>query len=268
VSPVRVVLVDDQSLVRAGITALLTGGENGPAAVAGTGRAGTNAVADTDRPAATAVADTDRPRTNAVADTDRAAVIAVVGEASDAVTGVALVRRLRPDVVLMDIRMPGGDGIAAVREIRAGPTGRDVAILMLTTFDTDDEVLGAMRAGADGYLLKDTAPGPLRDAVRAAARGEPVLSPGVTRQVMAHAAAAPQPVAEARLERLTARELQVLAALADGDDNAAVARRLSLSPETVRTYVHRILAKLEAGSRAQLVAIAHRSGLAAARPQG
>ncbi|WP_093614787.1 response regulator [Actinoplanes philippinensis] len=217
---VRVVLVDDQSLVRAGITALLTGEPAG---------------------------------------------IEVVGEASDGVAGAALVRRLRPDVVLMDIRMAGGDGIAAVREIRAEPSGRDVAILMLTTFDTDDEVLGAMRAGADGYLLKDTAPGPLREAVQAAARGEPVLSPGVTRQVMAHAAAVPRPVAAAGLERLTARERQVLTALADGDDNAAVARALSLSPETVRTYVHRILAKLEAGSRAQLVAIAHRSGLAAAR---
>ncbi|MFC4072496.1 response regulator [Actinoplanes subglobosus] len=222
---IRVVLVDDQSLVRAGITALLTGD-----------------------PATTP--------------------IEVVGEASDGVTGAALVRRLRPDVVLMDIRMPGGDGIAAVREIRSGPDGRDIAILMLTTFDTDDEVLGAMHAGADGYLLKDTAPEPLRYAVRAAARGEPVLSPGVTRQVMAHAVATPRPVADPRLDRLTARELQVLAALADGDDNASVARALSLSPETVRTYVHRILAKLEAASRAQLVAIAHRSGLAAARRRG
>lgn len=225
---VRVVLVDDQSLVRSGITALLTGPDSAPGA----------------------------------------ALIEVVGEASDGVAGAALVRRLRPDVVLMDIRMPGGDGIAAVRELRAGPSGRDVAILMLTTFDTDDEVLGAMRAGADGYLLKDTAPGPLRDAVRAAARGEPVLSPGVTRQVMAHAAMAPQPAADLGLDRLTARELEVLTALADGDDNASIARALSLSPETVRTYVHRILTKLEAASRAQLVAIAHRSGLAAARRRG
>jgi DNA-binding NarL/FixJ family response regulator len=221
-SPIRVVLVDDQSLVRAGITALLRGDDDGER-------------------------------------------IEVAGEASDGVTGVTLVRRLRPDVVLMDIRMPGGDGIAALREIRADPACSTITVLMLTTFDTDDEVLGAMRAGADGYLLKDTAPDPLRTAVRAAARGEPVLSPGVARQVMAHAAAAPQPVGDPRLERLTARERDVLAALADGDDNAAVARALSLSPETVRTYVHRILAKLDAGSRAHLVAIAHRSGLAAPR---
>ncbi|MEU4157500.1 response regulator transcription factor [Actinoplanes sp. NPDC026670] len=233
---VRVVLVDDQSLVRAGITALLTGDDPEP-------------------PSETAGLSGPLP-------------IEVVGGASDGVAGAALVRRLRPDVVLMDIRMPGGDGIAAVRELRAEPAGRDVAILMLTTFDTDDEVLGAMRAGADGYLLKDTSPGPLRDAVRAAARGEPVLSPGVTRQVMAHAATAPQPAADLGLDRLTARELEVLTALADGDDNASIARALSLSPETVRTYVHRILTKLEAASRAQLVAIAHRSGLAAARRRG
>ncbi len=217
-SAIRVVLADDQALVRAGITALLTGDGDG---------------------------------------------IEVAGEASDGASAAALVRRIRPDVVLMDIRMPGIDGIAATRAIRADPGCRDVAVLMLTTFDTDDEVLGAMRAGADGYLLKDTAPEPLRAAVRAAARGEPVLSPGVTRQVMGHAAATPQPVTDPRLARLTARELQVLAALADGDDNTAVGRALSLSPETVRTYVHRILGKLDAASRAQLVAIAHRSGLAA-----
>ncbi|GIE36405.1 DNA-binding response regulator [Actinoplanes italicus] len=224
-NPIRVVLVDDQSLVRAGITALLSGGDDGEP-------------------------------------------IEVVGEASGGTAGAALVRRLRPAVVLMDIRMPEGDGIAAVREIRSDPGSGDVAILMLTTFDTDDEVLGAMRAGADGYLLKDTAPEPLRAAVRAAARGEPALSPGVARQVMAHAATAPRPFTHDRLERLTAREREVLGALADGDDNAAVARMLSLSPETVRTYVHRILAKLEAGSRAQLVAIAHRSGLAAPHRRG
>ncbi|SDT78563.1 response regulator [Actinoplanes derwentensis] len=217
-SEIRVVLADDQSLVRAGITALLTGDRSG---------------------------------------------IVVAGEASDGSAAVALVRRIRPDVVLMDIRMPGTDGIAATRAIRADSGCRDVAILMLTTFDTDDEVLGAMRAGADGYLLKDTAAEPLRTAVRAAARGEPVLSPSVTRQVMGHAAASPQPVDDPRLARLTARETEVLAALANGDDNTAVARELSLSPETVRTYVHRILTKMNAASRAQLVAIAHRSGLAA-----
>ncbi|HWS33728.1 MAG TPA: response regulator transcription factor [Actinoplanes sp.] len=219
-TPIRVVLVDDQPLVRAGITALLTGDGDG---------------------------------------------IVLAGEASDGASAAALVRRVRPDVVLMDIRMPGTDGIAATTAIRADAGCREVAILMLTTFDTDEEVLGAMRAGADGYLLKDTAAEPLRAAVRAAAAGEPALSPGVARQVMGHAATSPQPVADPRLARLTARELEVLATLADGSDNAAVARELSLSPETVRTYVHRILTKTNAASRAQLVAIAHRSGLAAGR---
>ncbi|GAA1579952.1 response regulator transcription factor [Actinoplanes couchii] len=245
---IRVVLADDQSLVRAGITALLTGANESRSNDANEGKS--NGANEGENNGANRSEDRSR--------------IEVAGEASDGVSAAALVRRIRPDVVLMDIRMPGGDGITATRAIRADPECRDVAILMLTTFDTDDEVLAAMRAGADGYLLKDTAPEPLRAAVRSAARGEPVLSPGVARQVMGHAAAVPQPVADPRLGRLTARELEVLAALADGDDNTAVARALSLSPDTVRTYVHRILGKLEAASRAQLVAIAHRSGLAAA----
>ncbi|MEV6299034.1 response regulator transcription factor [Actinoplanes sp. NPDC051861] len=185
--------------------------------------------------------------------------IAIAGEASDGAAAVSLARRLRPDVVLMDIRMPGIGGIEATRQIRDGLPG--VAVLMLTTFDTDEEVLGALRAGADGYLLKDTAPGPLRAAVRAAAAGEPVLSPAVARQVMGHAAARTRPDRDPRLDRLTARELEVLVAMAGGDDNATVAAALALSPETVRTYVSRILTKLDATSRAQLVAIAHRSGL-------
>jgi DNA-binding NarL/FixJ family response regulator len=215
---IRVVLVDDQSLVRVGIAALLTGDDGG------------------------------RP-------------IAVVGEASDGGDGVAVVRRERPDVVLMDIRMPGTDGITATRRIRADPDLGGVAVLILTTFDTDPEVLGALRAGADGYLLKDTTPRRLRAAVRDAAEGRPVLSPDIARQVMAHAAAAPVPEPDPRLGRLTAREREVLTALAHGEDNATIARRLHLSPETVRTYVSRLLTKLDAGSRARLVAIAHSSGL-------
>ena len=214
----RVVLVDDQSIVRAGLTTLLQGDEDDP--------------------------------------------VVVVGEASDGAAVVPLVHRTRPDVVLMDVRMPGVDGVAATRALRADPECGRIAVLMLTTFDTDEEVLGALRAGADGYLLKDADPSALRAAVRAAARGEAVLSPGVTRRVMARAAAAPHPEPDPRLGRLSARELQVLAAIAHGDDNATVAATLGLSPETVRTYVSRILTKLNAGSRAQLVAIAHRSGLA------
>ena len=132
---------------------------------------------------------------------------------------------------------------------------------MLTTFETDEEVHGAIDAGADGYLLKDDDPSLLRAAVRAAARGEPTLSPGVVRQVMTRAAAKPTPVRDPRIGRLSARELQVLTAVADGDDNATVAQAMRLSPETVRTYVSRILTKLGARSRAHLVAIAHRSGV-------
>ncbi|GIF01914.1 response regulator [Paractinoplanes rishiriensis] len=225
--PVRVLLVDDQSIVRAGIAALLTG----------------------------------EPRPDPAGPDPAGPPIEVVGEASDGATALSLVRSLRPAVVLMDVRMPGTGGVEATREIRADPQCRDVAVLMLTTFDTDAEVLGALRAGADGYLLKDADPDELRSAVRAAARGEPALSPAVARQVMARAAATPAPLADPRIDRLTDREREVLAAVARGDDNATVARELRLSPETVRTYVSRILTKLGANSRAQLVAIAHRSGL-------
>ncbi|MEV4343180.1 response regulator transcription factor [Actinoplanes sp. NPDC049596] len=214
----RVVLVDDQAIVRAGLTVLLQGGGGEP--------------------------------------------IAVVGEASDGAQAVGVVRRTAPDVVLMDVRMPGVGGVAATRAVRADPGCAGVAVLMLTTFDTDDEVLGALRAGADGYLLKDTDPARLRAAVRAAARGEPVLSPGVARRVMATAAEAPgRPEPDPRLARLSPREREVLVAVAGGGDNGEVARAMRLSPDTVRTYVSRILAKLGATSRAQLVAIAHRNGL-------
>jgi DNA-binding NarL/FixJ family response regulator len=217
---IRVVLVDDQLLVRSGITALLTGDDDG------TGRD-----------------------------------IVVIGEASDGAAALPLIRRTRPDVVLMDIRMPGTDGIEATRQIRADPACRSSVVLMLTTFDTDEDVLDALRAGADGYLLKAATPFRLRSAVRAGADGEPVLSPAVARQVMSHAAATAVPKPDPRLENLTLREREVLSALAQGEDNSTVALAMRLSPETVRTYVSRLLAKLGATSRAQLVAIAHRSGL-------
>ncbi|MFI7540731.1 response regulator [Actinoplanes sp. NPDC049599] len=217
---IRVVLVDDQSLIRSGIATLLAGDDDN------TGRS-----------------------------------IEVVGEASDGAAALPLIRRIRPDVVLMDIRMPGTDGIEATRQIRADPVCRASVVLMLTTFDTDEDVLDALRAGADGYLLKAAVPFRLRAAVRAAADGEPVLSPAVARQVMAHAASTARPEPDPRLERLTVREREVLTALAQGEDNSTVARAMRLSPETVRTYVSRLLAKLGATSRAQLVAIAHRSGL-------
>jgi DNA-binding NarL/FixJ family response regulator len=216
----RVVVVDDQYLIRSGIITLLTGHDDG------TGRH-----------------------------------IEVVGEASDGCAVLPLIRRTRPDVVLMDIRMPRTDGIEATRQIRADAACRDTVVLMLTTFDTDEDVLDALRAGADGYLLKAASPSRLRAAVRAAADGEPVLSPGVARQVMSHAAATAPPKPDPRLASLTAREREVLSALSTGEDNSTVALAMRLSPETVRTYVSRLLAKLGATSRAQLVAIAHRSGL-------
>ena len=226
--PVRVVLVDDQSIVRAGIATLLTGD----------------------------------------ADDERQPPIEVVGEASDGAGAVPLVRSSRPAVVLMDVRMPGIGGLDATRALRADPQCQDVAVLMLTTFDTDEEIVGAIQAGADGYLLKDTDPGRLRASVRAAARGEPMFSPGVARRVMARAATMPMPAVDRdpRIGRLSARELEVLTAVADGEDNATVAQAMRLSPETVRTYVSRILTKLGARSRAHLVAIAHRSGLPSAPP--
>jgi DNA-binding NarL/FixJ family response regulator len=217
---IRVVLADDQTLIRTGIATLLAGDDDG------TGRH-----------------------------------IQVVAEASDGAAALSMIRRTRPDVVLMDIRMPGTDGIEATRQIRADPDCRDSVVLILTTFDTDEDVLEALRAGADGFLLKAAGPLRLRSAVRAAADGEPVFSPAVARQVMAHAAAAAPPKPDPRLERLTAREREVLSALAQGEDNTTVAQAMRLSPETVRTYVSRLLAKLGATSRAQLVAIAHRSGL-------
>jgi DNA-binding NarL/FixJ family response regulator len=215
--PVRVVLVDDQELIRAGISLLLSG--------------------------------------------DPDVAIEVVGEAPDGAAGVELIRRLHPDLVLMDIRMPGMNGSAAVRAIRADPDLRSIAVVMLTTFDDDDDVGEALRSGADGYLLKDSSPGQLRSAVLAAAGGDPVLAPAVARRMMTRTAAATDPVPDPRLTRLTERELAVLVEVSSGGNNETIARTLHLSPETVRTYVSRILTKLEASSRAQLVALAHRSGL-------
>ena len=227
-SPVRVVLVDDQTLIRTGIAALLAGDDDG------TGR-----------------------------------TIEVIGEASDGAASLPLIRRTRPDVVLMDIRMPVLDGIEATAQIRADPTCGRSAILILTTWDTEQEVLGALRAGADGYLLKDAGPVRLRAAVRSAADGEPVLSPAVARQVMTHAAATVlRPKPDPMIQRLSPRERELLTALSQGEDNTTVARAMRLSPETVRTYVSRLLAKLGASSRAQLVAIAHRNGLSGSGKPG
>jgi DNA-binding NarL/FixJ family response regulator len=212
---IRVVLVDDQHLVRAGFRALL----------------------------------------------ERATDIAVVGEADDGVAGVELVAAERPDVVLMDIRMPGMDGIEATRRIVAEQRLRGTKVVVLTTFDADEYVFEAIRVGASGFLLKDTEPEELRRAVRVTASGEALLSPSVTRRVMqAMAITAPGP-ASGRLEQLTDREREVLAEVGAGRSNDEIAGRLVISPATARTHVSRIMTKLHARDRSQLVVIAFQTGL-------
>ncbi len=212
---IRVALVDDQHLMRAGLAALL----------------------------------------------DRADDITVVGEAEDGAAGVALVRAERPDVVLMDIRMPGVDGIEATRRIVTDEQLRGTRVVVLTTFDTDEHIFDAIRAGAAGFLLKNTQPAELRDAVRTVAAGEALLSPSVTRRVMAAVAAGRRTVDESRLTRLTERERELLAEVGAGRSNDEIAGRLFLSPATTRTYVSRLLTKLDARDRAQLVHIAYETGL-------
>lgn len=188
--------------------------------------------------------------------------ITVIAEARDGREAFELSRRHRPDVVLMDIRMPVHDGLTATERITADEGLSAVRVLILTTFDDDEEILAAVRAGAAGYLLKDTPGSELRQAVRTVAAGGNLLSPRITRQVMAQLAAgrsasAPDP----RLERLTERELEVLLRIAHGENNAEIGARLFLSPATARTYVSRILTKLDARDRTELAVIAHRSGL-------
>jgi DNA-binding NarL/FixJ family response regulator len=192
---------------------------------------------------------------------DRTEDITVVGEAGDAESGIALVVRERPEVVLMDIRMPGGDGIAATRWIVGDPRLRDVQVVVLTTFDTDEHIMEAVRAGAAGFLLKDTRPEDLRAAVRIVARGEALLSPAVTRRVMRAAALAPRPGTTERLDVLTEREREVLSEVGAGRSNAEIAQRLFMSPATARTHVGRLLTKLGARDRSQLVVIAYETGL-------
>jgi DNA-binding NarL/FixJ family response regulator len=213
-SGVRVVLVEDQHLVRTGLRALL----------------------------------------------ERAPDITVVGEAGDGASGLTVVRTERPDVVLMDVRMPDTDGLQATRRIVADPALTGVHVVMLTTFDDDEYLFEAIRSGAAGFLLKDTGPDALRDAVRTVARGDALLSPAVTRRVLT--AAARSPVTDpARLAGLTARERDVLAQVGAGRSNAEIGAVLHLSPDTARTYVSRLLTKLHARDRSQLVVAAYESGL-------
>jgi DNA-binding NarL/FixJ family response regulator len=213
---IRVVLADDQQLVRAGFRSLL----------------------------------------------DHEPDITVVGEASTGREAVELVRRERPDVVLMDIRMPDGDGLWATAQIAADEALADVHVVIVTTFELDEYVSEAIRAGASGFLVKDTDPVELIRSVRVAAAGEALLSPGVTKRLLARLAASPRPeVTASVLEPLTEREREVLALVAEGLSNAEIGLRLFMSPLTAKTHVSRILTKLGARDRVHLVVIAYESGL-------
>ena len=191
--------------------------------------------------------------------------LSVTGEAGDGAEAVAAVARLRPAVVLMDVRMPVMDGVEATRRIvESGVPSR---IIILTTFDLDEYVYAALRAGASGFLLKDAQPADLLSAIRAVAAGEAVVAPSVTRRLLeayAHhlpVGAAPDVSTRGRLEQLTARELEVLELVARGLSNAEIAETFVLSEATVKTHVGRILAKLELRDRVQIVVFAYENGL-------
>ena len=208
------------------------------------------------------VDDQELVRTGLRALAERDGDILVTGEAATGRTGLARVRELHPDVVLMDIRMPEMDGLEATRRILADPGLREVRVLVLTTFDEDEHVFEAIRAGAAGYLLKDVSPADLRRAIRVVAAGEALLSPSVTRTVLGSIAARPQTVLDdAPLRALSPREREVLEQVGRGLSNDEIAQALFLSPATARTYVSRLLAKLGARDRSQLVVLAYETGL-------
>lgn len=213
---IRVLLADDQLLVRAGFRALL----------------------------------------------DAQPDIEVAGEAADGEEALALIHELRPDVVLMDIRMPRLDGLAATRRVTEARELADVKVVMLTTFELDEYVFEAIRSGASGFLVKDTEPEELLRAVRAVVAGDALLSPGVTRRLIAEfAARSKEPAAVAGLAELTEREREVMALAGIGLSNDEIARRLVVSPLTAKTHVSRAMVKLGARDRAQLVVLAYESGL-------
>ena len=213
---IRVLLADDQALVRAGFAALIDAQDD----------------------------------------------MAVVGQAGDGAEAVRLVGELRPDVVLMDIRMPGTDGLAATRAIAADERLTDVRVIVLTTFELDEYVFEALRAGATGFLVKHTEPAELIRALRTVAAGEALLSPGVTRRLIAEfAGRAKEPPASSSLDSITAREREIVALVAQALSNDEIAERLFLSPATVKTHVNRAMTKLGVRDRAQLVVLAYEAGV-------
>ena len=215
-APIRVMLADDQALVRAGFRSLLDAQDD----------------------------------------------IEVVGEASSGDEAVGLASELSPDVVLMDVRMPGMDGLAATRAIADDERLADVRIVVLTTFGLDEYVFEAIRSGASGFLVKDTEPDELVQAIRVVAGGDALLSPSVTRQLLAEfATRAKEPIRTTGLEELTDREREIVALVGEGLSNQGIAERLFVSPATAKTHVSRAMGKLGARDRAQLVVIAYESGL-------
>jgi DNA-binding NarL/FixJ family response regulator len=216
-APIKVLLADDQELVRAGFKVLL----------------------------------------------DTEDDISVVGEAADGAQAVEVARAVRPDVVLMDIRMPVLDGLQATRELAATRGLERVRVLILTTYDTDAYVFEALQAGASGFLLKDSGPAELLHAIRVVAAGEALLAPRITRRLISQftATRTAHEVAEDRLAVLTQREREVLALVGRGLSNQEIAARLVLSPATARTHVSRAMVKLGARDRAQLVVVAYQTGL-------
>ncbi|MFF7133091.1 DNA-binding NarL/FixJ family response regulator [Streptomyces sp. SAI-126] len=196
----------------------------------------------------------------------------VVGEAANGHAAVESARRLHPDVVVMDIRMPLLDGIQATRQLAGPGAGEPPKVLVVTTFNVDAHVYDALRAGASGFLLKDAPPAELVNGIRTVARGEALLAPAVTRHLIGHYAEHLRPAESSRPARedvvraLTPRELEVLRQMAEGLSNAEIAARLYITSETVKTYVSRILAKLDLRDRVQAVVLAYRVGLVPGTP--